>query len=178
MENEKNEGLENPAMENPVFTQENLSGLRTKQNYPLALVCGLLAAIVGAIVWATITVVTQYQIGFMAVGVGFIVGLAMRLGKGVGVHFALTGAALALFGCLLGDIIGFVALEGNMSVIEVIADFHNLSPKAFESVIMLENGDPIYSLLFYGIAISCGYRYSVLPSKNPTSVAGAPTTDN
>jgi hypothetical protein len=44
---------------------------------------GLAAAIIGAIVWAVLTVMTNYhQIGWMAVGVGALVGFALRIGNG------------------------------------------------------------------------------------------------
>jgi len=43
---------------------------------------GLAAAIVGAIIWAVVTVTAKYQIGWMAVGVGAFVGFALRIGNG------------------------------------------------------------------------------------------------
>jgi hypothetical protein len=43
---------------------------------------GLAAAILGAIIWAVVTVTTKYQIGYMAIGVGALVGFALRIGKG------------------------------------------------------------------------------------------------
>jgi len=43
---------------------------------------GLLAAIGGAAVWITIVRVTHYEIGLVAIGVGFLVGAAVRRGSG------------------------------------------------------------------------------------------------
>ena len=58
--------------------------LDAEQNLPLGVCGGLLAAVLGAAVWAGVTVATGYQIGWMAVGVGFVVGFTVRLlGKGV-----------------------------------------------------------------------------------------------
>ena len=52
-------------------------------NMSLALIGGVVAALVGAALWAVITVTTGYQIGFMAIGVGFLVGLTVgHVGKG------------------------------------------------------------------------------------------------
>ena len=48
-------------------------------NLPPGVVAGLGAAIVGAAIWAAITAATDYQIGFMAIGVGFLAGFAVRL---------------------------------------------------------------------------------------------------
>ncbi len=44
-----------------------LEKIVSHQNFPFALVSGLLAAIIGAILWATITVVTKLQIGYMVI---------------------------------------------------------------------------------------------------------------
>ena len=68
----------------------------------MAALAGLAAAFVGAIAWAIVTVTTKYQLGIMAIAVGLLVGLALRLGNG-GKAFGILGACLALFGCVLGN---------------------------------------------------------------------------
>ena len=88
------EPYEDPtATEGPVETEHQVSDaelqhaleqLRSQQNFPAAVVAGFAGGTVGAIVWAVITVATDYQIGWMAVGVGFLVGFAVRaVGKGI-----------------------------------------------------------------------------------------------
>lgn len=56
---------------------------------------------------------TEYQIGYMAIAVGFLVGFVIRLtGKGIDKIFGISGAILAIFGCLLGNLlsnVGFIA---------------------------------------------------------------------
>jgi hypothetical protein len=69
----------------------------------LGAIAGVGAAIVGAIAWAIVTVSTKHQIGLMAVAVGALVGLALRIGNG-GKAFGILGAFLALFGCVLGKL--------------------------------------------------------------------------
>ena len=55
-----------------------------EQSLPRALFAGILAGLVAAFVWGWITKVTEYEIGWIAIGVGFLVGFAMRtFGKGV-----------------------------------------------------------------------------------------------
>src|SRR6266576_7031028 len=74
---------------------------------------GLAAAIIGAIIWAVVTVTTKYQIGWMALGVGALVGFALRIGNG-GKVFGILGAVLALCGCILGNyfsLIGFASAQ-------------------------------------------------------------------
>src|SRR5690606_41520791 len=48
--------------------------LRLEQNMPLALLAGVAAAVIGAVLWAVITVATNLQIGYIAVGLRFLVG--------------------------------------------------------------------------------------------------------
>lgn len=60
-----------------------------RQNLPAAIAAGVVAALIAAAVWATITVVTQFQIGWMAVGAGFLVGHAVRhFGRGLHLRLA------------------------------------------------------------------------------------------
>lgn len=52
------------------------------KDYPFALFLGLLAALVSGALWAAIVVVTDYEIGYAAVGVGYLVGMAVKFGAG------------------------------------------------------------------------------------------------
>ena len=139
--------------------QELANELYGRQNLAMGIVAGLVAAIVGGVLWAVITVATNFQIGFMAVGVGFLVGYAIRVaGKGLSPTFGYVGAILALFGCLLGNyltIIGFVAKDADMGVFELLT----LIPVDVVIDAMIENFSAI-DLLFYGIAIYEGYKLS------------------
>src|SRR5579859_3907682 len=88
-----------------------------------ALLGGLAAALAGAIIWAVITVSLKFQIGFMAVGVGFLVAWAVRtLGKGRDVTYGIIGGSFALIGCLLGNLLsacGFIAVQAAEPVVSV-----------------------------------------------------------
>jgi hypothetical protein len=74
----------------------------------LALAAGLVAALLGGLGWAAIVLFTQYEIGWVAWGIGALVGVAMgratpaRSGK-----LAVAAAVLALVGLLAGK--AFVA---------------------------------------------------------------------
>lgn len=131
---------------------------RRDQRLSVAILAGLAAAIIGGILWAVITVTTKYQIGFMAIGVGFLVGYAVSLGHAVDKIFGIIGATFALLGCLLGNclsLIGFAANEENSSLSAVLGslDFSTL----FSA--MTATMQPM-DFLFYGIAIYEGYRFS------------------
>ncbi len=131
------------------------------QNLPMGLMAGLAAAAVGAGAWTLVTVVTGYQIGWMAVGIGFLVGWAVRLaGKGMTTKFGVLGAALALGGCLVGNLLtGCVVTSRHvgMSMTSVVA---GLTP-----AVVVEMMAAMFSpmdLLFYALAIYEGYRFSIV----------------
>ena len=142
-----------------------LSKLRTHQDFNYALVGGLVAALVSAVLWAVITVMTKYQIGYMALGVGLIVGFAVRFfGAGVDKKFGFLGAALSLLGCMLGNLfsqIGFAAQEQTQSYLENISI---LTPDLVFAVLS-ETFQPL-DLLFYGLATYEGYRFAFRPLPN------------
>jgi hypothetical protein len=71
---------------------------------------GLVAALVGGIVWGLIVKWTQYELGFVAWGIGFIVGTAVVYGARTlrGIPFQLVAVVFALLGIVLGKYLGFV----------------------------------------------------------------------
>ncbi|HET6277780.1 MAG TPA: hypothetical protein VFG08_03260 [Candidatus Polarisedimenticolia bacterium] len=133
--------------------------LKSEQNLGLGILSGSLGAAIGAALWAVITVVTGWQTGFMAIGIGFLVGYAMRtFGRGVDMPFGIAGGALSLLGCLLGNLLsvcGFISIRENLPFLSV------LSQLELSGIVdlMRETFSPM-DLLFYGIAVYEGYRLS------------------
>ncbi|MCB9230042.1 MAG: hypothetical protein H6581_00115 [Bacteroidia bacterium] len=121
---------------------------------------GLAAAFAGAILWAIVTVATGYQIGYMAVGVGLMVGFAIRYaGKGIDPLFGYMGAGLSLFGCLLGNfftLVGFASKEAGSGIFETFS----LIDYGLVPGVMAESFG-IMTLLFFGIALYEGYKFSI-----------------
>jgi hypothetical protein len=120
------------------------------------------AAGIGAAVWAAVTVATNYQIGWMAVGVGFLVGLAVKKAARRGSQeVAVVAAAFALLGCALGNLLsacGFLAKEESMGFFEVVA---RLEPGMAFSL-MQAMFHPM-DILFYGIAIYEAFKLTRNP---------------
>jgi hypothetical protein len=132
-----------------------------EQNLPMAILAGLAAAAVGAGLWALVTVLTGYQIGWMAIGVGFLVGLAVRLaGKGTTSTFQVLGAALALGGCLVGNLLTICAVTADKVGVSLIQMLFRLTPGLALDA-MSATFSPM-DLLFYALAIYAGYKYSVV----------------
>ena len=143
----------------PTETRLAMDKLRLQQNLPAAIVAGAVAALAGAAVWAVITVVTEYQIGWMAIGVGALVGFAVRLaGRGADPHFAAIGAGFALIGCVVGNLLTvsyFIAVNEGVSYSLVLMEL--LDP-AFIVEVLTATFDPM-DIVFYGLAVYCGYKY-------------------
>jgi hypothetical protein len=134
--------------------------LKSEENFSLAMITGGIASLIGAGIWAAITIATEYQIGWLAVGVGFLVAITIRqTGKGMSQKFQVLGATLALLGCVLGNfftICGFIAQSEAMGFFEIITQ---INPAAIPDL-MAATFSPM-DLLFYGIAVYEGYRLSL-----------------
>lgn len=140
--------------------EQYLEELKLKQNLPLAVFGAALGSLVGAISWAALTVLTNLHIGFMAVLVGFLVGFIVRKsGKGIDRVFAYIGAAFAFIGCLLGNFLSLIAYFAND---EGLGYFEVLKRIDYRLVpgLMVETSSVIV-LVFYGIAIYEGYKFSL-----------------
>jgi len=130
------------------------------ENLPMGFMAGLIAAAVGAGLWALVTILTGYQIGWMAVGVGFLVGWAVRAGgKGTRAVFGLLGAMLALGGCAAGNLLAIVVLAARHYQVPLLDVFTRLTPDVVY-LLMGATFKPIH-VLFYGIAVYEGYRFSI-----------------
>jgi hypothetical protein len=126
---------------------------------------GLAAALICAALWALITDASRFQIGFMAIGVGFAVAYAVRLlGKGNDQRFGIAVAILSLFGCLLGNYLAAcitVAVHQHVSLVIV---FFGLLPHMAD---IFRDNFQVMDLVFYFIGVSCGYRYAMAPLNLP-----------
>ncbi len=150
--------IEEPAISDHQM-QMAMETLRSEQNLLVGTLAGFVASLTGAGVWALVTVVTEYQIGWMAVGIGVLVGFSIRLaGKGIDQTFGIAGAALALIGCVVGNVLTmtyFIAANEGMSFMDIlvqldIAITYELLASTFE----------IIDVLFYGMAVYFGYKYA------------------
>lgn len=147
-----------PALD-PRQAQLLMDTLRGEQNLVIGALTGLFATLLGAGIWALVTVVTEYQIGFMAIGIGILVGLAMRYtGKGIDPVHGIVGAVLSLLGCAVGNVLTFayfIAMGEGMAYMEVLAQ---LDPMIAWS--LLVDTFELMDVLFYGLAAWFGYKYA------------------
>ena len=120
---------------------------------------GIVGMALGAGLWAAITVIIGYQIGYMAIGLGLLVGLGVRFTSGgAGIFHGLIGGSLALVGCLLGNLLSVLIGVSQ----ELGAPFFTLlSNLDWEIVVefMKITFSPI-DVLFYLLAIYAGFRFA------------------
>ncbi|MFI1771505.1 hypothetical protein [Thalassobellus citreus] len=141
------------------LSERDIDKFKAEQDYPKALIVGLIVGIAGGLLWAAITVATEYQIGYMAIAIGAGVGLTMRyIGKGIDQIFGITGAIIAILSCLLGNffsMIGFAANQEGLGYLEVLGLIdYSLVPS-----LMVETFSPM-DIFFYAIAAYEGYKFS------------------
>lgn len=146
----------------PAKFQAFIDHLESQQNFPMATVAGVVAALLGAAAWALVTVSTKHQIGWMAVGVGILVGFAVRIvGKGISSKFRILGAGCAFLGCLLGNLFttcGFLADQAPFFQV-----LFNVLTNPFIALELMKVTFQPMDVLFYGIAIYEGYQFSFRP---------------
>ena len=154
------EEIETPSVIDDAQIGFAMQSLRDDENFLLAIAAGLVAAVIGAAAWTGITIATNYQIGFMAVGVGYLVAFSIRTaGKGISKKFQILGALLSLLGCVSGNYFTICHLIAQKDGIGFFDQLTNANPLAILFV-MKENFSPM-DILFYGIAIYEGYRLSL-----------------
>jgi hypothetical protein len=153
--------------QSPVQSQESYQSIDDKislhlkkhQDLSYGIIGGFSAALVGATLWAVITVSTGYQIGYMAIGVGLLVGFAVRFfGAGVDLPYRIIGAVGALLGCMMGNLFSQVWF---LSEIMSIGYFEALGFLNMEFIIEIyKESFSFMDLLFYGIAVYEGFRFA------------------
>jgi hypothetical protein len=132
---------------------------RCRQSLSVSAAGGLLAAIVGALAWAAVSAVANAPVIWMSVGMGALVGGAIRvLGRGVDRSFGVLGAGLTLFACILGNCLAngtFVARDVGLSVTSLLTQ---ISPHSLPRLIAATFHPA--DVLFYALALCLGYRFS------------------
>lgn len=143
-------------------TQPAIEQLDTESNLIMGLIGGALAMLVSAVIWGAATYFTEYQIGWMAIGVGYLIGIAVKFfGKGKTMIFGISSAGLALVGCALGNLLfysGVIAREESAAFLEVFF-FFLFSPAAAVELFTL--AFEFMDIWFYALAAYVGFSSSM-----------------
>lgn len=136
------------------------TGVEQRGNIPLALVAGLIAAIIGAGIWMAVEVTLKLQVGYVAIAIGALVGLAIRtFGHGTHVIYGIIGAVLTLAGCLGGEILSnlYLASSAQQSMYDLACSINYV--QMIQAI--FTKMDPI-GYLIYGLGIFEGYKLSIV----------------
>lgn len=133
--------------------------LTDNENLFMGVVGGLLGAGLGAALWAGIVVVTNYQLGLIAIVVGVMAGYGVRiLGKGYSQKFQVLGGVLALVGCGAGNLLAALAALAKHTKTPFLDVLQRFDPGRIPD--LMSATFSAIDLLFYGIAIYEGYKFA------------------
>lgn len=136
--------------------------LDTDSNLINGWVGGGIAMLLSAILWGLITYYTDFHNKLLAIGVGFLVGLGVRVfGKGETFIFGISSAGLSLAGCVLGNFLYYtslIALENNQPFFETFFSLINAPNKVIELFI---DSFKLRDLILYVVAIYVGYKVAL-----------------
>lgn len=127
-----------------------------------AQIAGLVSGILGALIWGLVTYYSHLIIGYFAIGLGIMVGLAVKFaGKGTGTHFGVIGGAYALMSCFLGMLfclLFFAAASAGIpfSRILFMVDYGEIANIYFEEF-------EISDIIFYALAFAAAFKISMNP---------------
>ncbi len=155
-----------PIRNNQQILKEIQASFIPHQNFNYALLGGLGVCLLCALIWAAFTVITEYQIGLIAIAVGLLVGFSVRyFGAGLDLKYNILGGGLALLSCLLGNLFAIVGFLANEQMIGYVETFQFFDLGLFKEI-MVESFSPM-DLLFYAIAAYEGFKFSTrLPTDN------------
>jgi len=136
---------------------------------PRALLYGLVAGALGAAIWFAIVVVTNYEIGLLAVIIGALVGTGVVIGSGrkhnlrlqlLSVTITLAAMAFAEYFIVRHFVVEYLVEQGSASS----ADVPLLFPLdlAFGFIAAAIQDDPL-TLVFWGIAVWTAFRVPRAP---------------
>lgn len=143
----------------------------TWSDLPLAAAGGLVGASIGAAIWAAIVIATNFEVGYVAVLVGFLTGMGVKVATGKrGNDLQLTAAVLAIVGLLIAKYLIFAWLMSQASATQgnPIAWYDPRLIPLFPRLIV-QMSSP-FDLLWIFIAVSAAYR---VPAPSGVSLAKA-----
>jgi hypothetical protein len=89
---------------------------KTAGRFVMGLVLSSVGALIGAVIWCVVAFVTDYEIGWIAWGVGFLAGLGMKLGYGDESDTAgFASAGIAVAGILVAKAVIFVIISAALA---------------------------------------------------------------
>jgi ABC-type lipoprotein release transport system permease subunit len=128
-------------------------------------------ALVGAVAWAAITAATNFQIGYMAIGVGFLAGFGMRTLSGGRMKVeGIIAGVVALLGCILGNLLAAVVVISQHEHFPLVPALLGLAKDPAAAAGLVQAGFDMMDVLFYAFAVYAGYRTALAPAKRAVAL--------
>jgi hypothetical protein len=146
-----------------------------------ALAAGIVAAVMGGVVWGLIVKWTDYEVGFVAWGIGFLVGLAVvTAARTRGLVLQVVAVLCALLGILIGKYLSFVWVLQNAAADEFGegVDIPVFSMDTFD--LFRDNLDTVFGwidLLWVGLAVVTAWRALQPEGPEPAQPVHEPAPD-
>jgi hypothetical protein len=157
-----------PALDPPTAPAQPSRGPAGAMHCLGGILAGTIAAVVASAVWYGVVVLTNYQVGIVAIAVGFLVGQAVALGARRRGHVVLIAASvlLTLLALAISEYLIFVRFFEQAAVAEGVAvTFMELAvqPPDFILEVIVESirMDPL-TLVFWAIAL---FQAFVIPAR-------------
>ena len=139
-----------------------------------AIAAGLVAALVGGIVWGLIVKISDYEVGFVAWGIGFIAGTAVVVASrgAKGRRLQVIAVVSALLGILLGKYLSYAfvvqeeAKSFGQSIGLVSGDMFSFFREDLDAVFSL------FDLLWVGFAVFTAWRIPQVDEPDPEPAPG------
>jgi hypothetical protein len=133
------------------------SGRFSQPNLAAGVAAGLLAGVVGAILWGGFTALTHFRIGYLALGIGVLVGYAIvQVGQVRTVAVGVTAAVITLVACAAGDTGSIYFQASHDSHISVSTLLSISNPFTVFREDMQHNA---FGLVFFAIGAWAAFRY-------------------
>lgn len=149
-------------------TPPAIDQLDNESNLLMGLIGGAVAMLVSAIAWGALTYFTNYQIGYAAVGVGFLVGLAVKyFGRGKTMIYGISSALLALLGTMLGNLIFYSGVIAKEEAVPFLTVFFYFLTAPTDLVGLFAAAFNFMDILFYGLAAYVGFTTALDIRRKP-----------
>ncbi len=176
---------ENEFKRDPIPSPDESVISEVPQAMPLRIlqgaVGGLIAAVVGGLIWGLILQFTEYEVGFIAWGIGFLCAWAVGFFsfKGRGPIFQLIAVFFSIFGILIGKYYGFFYFLKEFITQDYGAEAAaEVSVFSFDVLLIfveyLKDMVDFYDLIFVALAIYTAWRML----KNEAPIRKAQVTES
>ena len=145
--------------------EQGLQAETENPNLILAVLAGLAAAIVSTLVWYGVVIITNLQLGFIAVGVGWLVAMAVIFGSGrkrgpalqaISVTITLVALAMSEYLIVRYSLSEYLAEQG-FSRVPLL-----LPLGAMIELVVASIGENLFTLIFWAIALWAAFTLSLI----------------